>query len=66
MLLLQEIRNYCGAHRDKNAYQQLMIINNIETNDLLKLTAEFMVPVAILTPYNTGTNGGIKKFDYLP
>lgn len=47
---LQEIRNYCGAHRDKNAYKQLEVINNIETNDLLKLTADFMKPVSKLTP----------------
>ena len=48
---LHEIRNYCGAHRDKNGYKQLALINSIESNDMLDLAAEFMIPVSKLTPY---------------
>ena len=48
---LHEIRNYCGAHRDKNGYRQLALINSIESNDMLDLAAEFMIPVSKLTPY---------------
>ncbi len=50
---LQKVRNYCGAHRDKNAYQQLVTIEKIDTNNLFELTAEFMVPVVKLTSYFT-------------
>jgi len=49
MLFLQEIRNYCGAHRDKDAYKQLLIINNIDLNDLLGLLGDSMNPVSRLT-----------------
>ena len=48
---LYEIRNYCGAHRDKNGYKQLALINSIEPNDMLDLAAEFMIPVSKLTLY---------------
>lgn len=51
MLFLQEIRNYCGAHRDKEAYKQLMIINNINSDNLLGLLVDFMQPVSKLTPF---------------
>lgn len=50
-VVLQEIRNFCGAHRDKNAYKQLKIISQIEPNILLELTGQFMKPVAKLTPF---------------
>ncbi len=38
------------------------------TDDTSALVKQYQVGmnVAILTPYNLGTNGGIKKFDYLP
>ena len=49
--ILQEIRNYCGAHRDKNGHKQLALINSIESNDMLDLAAEFMLPVSKMTPY---------------
>jgi hypothetical protein len=39
--------------------------NADDTNALVK-SYQMGMSVAILTPYNTGTNGGIKKFDYLP
>ena len=29
-LILHEIRNYCGAHRDKNGHKQLALINSVE------------------------------------
>jgi ElaB/YqjD/DUF883 family membrane-anchored ribosome-binding protein len=51
MKFLQEVRNYCGAHRDKEAYKQLLIINSINTDDLLVLLADFMQPVSRLTPF---------------
>jgi hypothetical protein len=42
------------------------ITNN--TDDTAALVKSYMMQLncAIVTPYNTGTNGGIKKFDYLP
>lgn len=51
--ILSEIRNYCGAHRDKNAYEQLRVINSIEMNDILELCRQFMQPVSQLTQYFT-------------
>ena len=50
---------------------------SLSIDDLLLVYAEHLfhalvksyqmgINVAILTPYNTGTNGGIKKIDYLP
>jgi len=39
--------------------------NADDTNALVK-NYQMGINVAIVTPYNTGTNGGIKKFDYLP
>jgi hypothetical protein len=39
--------------------------NADDTNALVK-NVQMGINVAIVTPYNTGTNGGIKKFDYLP
>ena len=39
--------------------------NADDTNALVK-KYQMGINVAIVTPYNTGTNGGIKKFDYLP
>lgn len=51
ILFLQEIRNYCGAHRHKEAYKQLMIINNIDSENLLGLLADFMQPVSKLIPF---------------
>ena len=39
--------------------------NAEDTNSLVK-SYQMGINVAILTPYNTGTNGGIKKIDYLP
>ena len=48
---LNEIRNYCGAHRDKNGYKKLALINSIESNDMLYLASEFMITVSNLTLY---------------
>lgn len=48
---LQRIRNYCGAHRDKNGYDQIMIIKSVDPDELLSITAEFMKPVARLIPF---------------
>ena len=39
--------------------------NAEDTNSLVK-SYQMGINVAIVTPYDTGTNGGIKKFDYLP
>ena len=51
MQFLHEVRNYCGAHRDKEAYKQLAIINSIEADNLLELLVDFMQPVSRLTPF---------------
>lgn len=62
MKFLQEVRNYCGAHRDKEAYKQLAIINNLETDNLLELLADFMQPVSRLTPfYSKVMNAMVQK-----
>ncbi len=50
-LILHEIRNYCGAHRDKNGYKQLALINSVESNEMLDLAAEFMIPISKMTLY---------------
>jgi hypothetical protein len=42
------------------------ITGNAEDTNALVRNIQMGVNVAIVTPYNTGTNGGIKKFDYLP
>tara|TARA_B100000963_G_scaffold107214_1_gene93201 strand:+ start:727 stop:1770 length:1044 start_codon:yes stop_codon:yes gene_type:complete len=42
------------------------ITGNAEDTNALVKSYQMGINVAIVTPYNTGTNGGIKKFDYLP
>jgi len=42
------------------------ITGNVEDTNALVRNIQMGINVAIVTPYNTGTNGGIKKFDYLP
>jgi len=42
------------------------ITGNAEDTNALVKSYQMAINVAILTPYNTGTNGGIKKIDYLP
>jgi hypothetical protein len=42
------------------------ITGNAEDTNALVKSYQMGINVAILTPYNTGTNGGIKKIDYLP
>jgi hypothetical protein len=43
-----------------------LITGNVEDTNALVRNIQMGINVAIVTPYNTGTNGGIKKFDYLP
>jgi hypothetical protein len=42
------------------------ITGNADDQNALVKKYQMSINVAIVTPYNTGTNGGIKKFDYLP
>ena len=42
------------------------ITGNADDTNALVRNIQMGVNIAIVTPYNTGTNGGIKKFDYLP
>ena len=42
------------------------VTGNAEDTNALVKSYQMGINVAIVTPYNTGTNGGIKKFDYLP
>ena len=42
------------------------ITGNAEDTNALVRNIQMGINIAIVTPYNTGTNGGIKKFDYLP
>lgn len=51
--------------KDECADVSLITGNTEDTNSLVK-SYMMGINVAILTPYNTGTNGGIKKFDFLP
>lgn len=50
---LNNIRNFIGAHRDHNALEQSTIINNLDSNEILDIAAEFTKPVARLTPFLT-------------
>ncbi len=43
-----------------------LITGNADDTNALVKHVQLGINVAIVTPYNTGTNGGIKKFDYLP
>ncbi len=43
-----------------------LITGNADDTNALVKNIQLGINVAIVTPYNTGTNGGIKKFDYLP
>jgi hypothetical protein len=43
-----------------------LITGNADDTNALVKNYQMGINVAIVTPYNTGTNGGIKKFDYLP
>lgn len=51
--------------KDECADMSAVTGNAEDTNALVK-SYQMGVNCAILTPYNTGTNGGIKKFDFLP
>ena len=51
--------------RDKCTDVSAVTGNADDTNSLVK-SYQMGLNVAIVTPYNTGTNGGIKKFDILP
>ena len=51
--------------KDECADVSLITGNSDDQNSLVK-SYQMAINVAILTPYNTGTNGGIKKIDYLP
>ena len=42
------------------------ITGNADDTNALVRHIQMGLNIAIVTPYNTGTNGGIKKFDYLP
>ena len=59
--ILYDIRNYCGAHRDKNGHKQLAMINSIESNDMLDLAADFMIPVSKMTPYFSEVMNAMSK-----
>ena len=48
--------------KDECADVSLITGNADDTNALVK-SYQMGLNVAIVTPYNTGTNGGIKKFD---
>jgi len=51
--------------KDECADMSLVTGNGDDTNTLVR-SYQLGINAAIITPYNTGTNGGIKKFDYLP
>jgi len=51
--------------KDECADMSALTGNASDTNTLVK-SIMLGLNVAILTPYNTGTNNGIKKFDFLP
>jgi hypothetical protein len=51
--------------KDKCSDVSAVTGNADDTNSLVK-SYQMGLNVAIVTPYNTGTNGGIKKFDILP
>jgi len=51
--------------RDECADVSAITGNADDTNSLVK-SYQMGVNVAILTPFDVGTNGGIKKFDFLP
>ena len=42
-----------------------LITGNADDQNALVKKYQMSINTAIITPYNTGTNGGIKKFDYL-
>jgi hypothetical protein len=48
---LEIIRNFSAAHRDNDAFEQLVVIKNLDVNHLLELTSHFMKPIANLTPW---------------
>jgi hypothetical protein len=51
--------------KDECADMAAITGNAADTNTLVR-SYQLGINAAIITPYNTGTNGGIKKFDYLP
>tara|TARA_R110000824_G_scaffold395070_5_gene595381 strand:- start:7267 stop:8310 length:1044 start_codon:yes stop_codon:yes gene_type:complete len=51
--------------KDECADMAAVTGNAADTNALVR-SYQLGINAAIITPYNTGTNGGIKKFDYLP
>lgn len=63
---LSELRNYCGAHRDKNAHEQLKHIRSITISELAGMATEFMIPVVMLSSFyrevmKSMTNSRLKK-----
>jgi hypothetical protein len=51
--LLNELRNFVGAHRDKDAGKQLEIIEKVDLLKMLELSGQFYVAVRELVPFLT-------------
>lgn len=49
--LLQKLRNFVGAHRDKDAAKQLEIIEEVELLNIMELTASFYENIRELSPF---------------
>jgi len=58
---LSQIRNFSGAHRENDAFEQLVVIRNISSNQILEITAEFMKPITSLTSLNSDIMKSMSK-----
>lgn len=49
--ILQKLRNFAGAHRDKDAAKQLKVIEEVELLGVMQLAGEFYDAMRDLTPF---------------
>lgn len=50
-IILNEIRNFVSAHRDKSAANQFKVLEKIDLLSLLKISGDFYVPMRELIPF---------------
>ncbi len=51
--ILNRIRNYVGAHRDKNAGRQIEILESIELLEIMNMAGNFYIPIRSLISFMT-------------
>jgi hypothetical protein len=63
--LLHTLRNFVGAHRDRDAEKQLQIIEGVDLLQILKLAERFYIPLRELMEFLTNTMLGMADWRVL-